>query len=83
MTTAAQLMDVSREGLLVLADDTPPEQVKVQVRILQPVMTDWVEACVAESRDLRLGPTQLRLVFPGGLPGWFFTLAASRLETLN
>src|SRR3954469_1019702 len=59
--TSAQLMDVSREGMLVLVDDDPPQGLAVMIRLIQPTPTAWVEARVTESRPLRQGPYQLRL----------------------
>jgi hypothetical protein len=82
-TTSAQLMDVSREGMLVLVDDDPPQGVPVMIRLIQPTPTAWVEARVTESRAMRQGPFQLRLVFINGSPTGFVALAASRCEELN
>jgi hypothetical protein len=82
-TTSAQLMDVSREGMLVLVDDEPPQGVAVMIRLIQPTPTAWVEARVTESRPMRQGPYQLRLVFSNGSPAGFFALAASRCEEMN
>ncbi len=76
-------MDVSRAGMLVLVDDDPPHGVPVMIRLLSPTVTTWFEARVAESRAMRQGPYQLRLVFSNGLPMSFFALAASRYEDMN
>ncbi|AGA25816.1 PilZ domain-containing protein [Singulisphaera acidiphila] len=83
VTSSAQLMDVSRAGMLVLVDDDPPHGVPVMIRLLSPTVTTWFEARVAESRAMRQGPYQLRLVFSNGLPMSFFALAASRYEDMN
>lgn len=82
-TTAAQLMDVSREGLLVLVDDEPPHGATVMVRLITPIPTVWVEARIAESRQLRQGPFQLRLVFLNGSPTGFIAVVAARDEERN
>lgn len=82
-TTAAQLMDVSRMGMLVLADAEPPPGLPVLIRLVEPARTAWVEARVAESRPTCLGPFQLRLACPNGAPKGFFALASARDEALN
>lgn len=83
MTSSAQLMDVSRQGMLVLVDDEPPQGVSVMIRLIQPTVTAWFEARVAESRALRQGPYQLRLVFLNGSPTGFVALVASRHGEMN
>ncbi|SIO65426.1 hypothetical protein SAMN05444166_7691 [Singulisphaera sp. GP187] len=83
VTSSAQLMDLSREGMLVLVDDEPRHGVPVLIRLIRPTVTGWFEARVAESRAIRQGPYQLRLVFSAGLPAHFFALAASRCEEMN
>src|SRR5690606_12220890 len=79
-TTAAQLMDVSREGVLVLVDDEPPHEFPVMIRLITPIPTVWVEARIAESRPIRQGPYQLRLVFLNGPPTGFIAVVAARRE---
>lgn len=83
VTSSAQLMDVSRNGMLVLVDDEPPSGVTVMIRLVSPTVTGWFEARVAESRAMRQGPYQLRLVLGNGLPPSFFALAVSRFEEMN
>jgi hypothetical protein len=82
-TTAAQLMDVSREGLLVLVDEEPASGVSVLVRLVEPVQTSWVEANVQESRPMKQGPYQLRLVFTQSPPAGFLALATARDSERN
>src|SRR5262249_2576114 len=82
-TTAAQLMDVSREGLLVLVDEAPQIDSVVMIRLLQPMLTAWVEVCVKDSRRMRQGPCQVRLSFNRKPPAGFLTLAASRRGDVN
>lgn len=77
-TTAAQLMDVSRDGLLVLVDDEPPAGASVQIRLEEPIRTAWVEAVVTEVRRMKQGPCQLRLAFATAPPAGFLALAAAR-----
>jgi hypothetical protein len=82
-TAAAQLMDVSRDGLLVLVDDAPESGSVVVIRLLQPTVTAWVEVTVKESRRMRQGPYQVRLSFNKTPPAGFLTLAASRRGDVN
>jgi hypothetical protein len=82
-TAAAQLMDVSREGLLVLVDDAPQTGSVAVIRLLQPTVTAWVEVSVKESRRMRQGPYQVRLSFKKTPPPGFLTLAASRRGDVN
>lgn len=77
-TTAAQLMDVSQNGLLVLADDAPNGEGAVLVRLLQPVATEWVEANLVEATRTRFGPYQIRLSFPETPSPDFLVIALSR-----
>ncbi len=77
-TTAAQLMDVSREGLLVLVDDEPPSGVVVLVRLVEPIRSAWVEAHVMDSQRMKQGPYQLRLAFRQNAPAGFLALAMAR-----
>jgi len=76
-------MDLSREGMLVLADAEPPPGLPVMIRLIEPARTPWVEARVTEARPICQGPVQLRLVCAQGAPRGFFALAASRDETMN
>lgn len=69
--------------MLVLADDAPPHGVPVLIRLITPTMTGWFETRVAETRAMRQGPYQLRLVIRDGLPASFFALAAARQNGLN
>jgi hypothetical protein len=78
--TAAQLMDVSREGLLVLVDQAPSGDGLVLVRLVAPELSDWVEAQLIESRETRVGPYQLRLVFRDAPPRDFLERAIARLN---
>ncbi len=77
-TTAAQVMDVSRSGLLILADDDPPGDGPVLVRLVKPTITAWVELSLVESKRTRFGPYQLRLAFREVPPLAFFAAATSR-----
>lgn len=77
-TTAAQLMDVSRDGLLVLVDDEPPPGSAVQIRLVEPIRTAWVEAEVMDCHPLKQGPFQLRLIFRNAPPAGFLALATAR-----
>ena len=83
VTSSAQLMDVSRDGMLVLVDDDPPRGIPIMIRLLSPTVTAWFEARVAESQAMHQGPYQLRLVLINGLPPSFFAFAASRYEDVN
>jgi len=78
ITTAAQLMDVSQSGLLVLTDDAPDREGSVQVRLLQPVATEWVEANLVEATRTRFGPYQIRLSFLETPSPDFLVIAWSR-----
>ncbi len=71
-------MDVSQSGLLVLADDVPQNEVSVMVRLLQPLVTDWVEANVVEATRTRIGPYQVRLSFRDTPSPDFLAIALSR-----
>lgn len=82
-TTSAQLMDVSREGVLIMVDHEPPRDVVVVFRLLEPTRTAWVSARVAQSRRMRQGPYQLRLAFIDPPPAGFLALAAARRGELN
>ena len=77
-TTAAQLMDVSQSGLLVLADDAPQGDNSVLVRLLQPVSSVWVEAQLIEAVRTRFGPFQVRLTFVDIPATGFLEIALSR-----
>lgn len=79
-TTAAQLMDVSRDGLLVLVDDEPPLEASVSIRLIQPAATDWIEVNVVESLPTRYGPYQLRISFIAPPPAGFLTLTTALPE---
>ncbi|MHC5536975.1 PilZ domain-containing protein [Singulisphaera rosea] len=76
--TDAQLMDVSRSGLLVLADDAPPAGGTLLVRLVEPSPSPWIEAQLVEAHLTRHGPYQLRLTFRGTPPEGFVTDAINR-----
>ena len=44
--TEAQLLNISRGGALIVADDRPPYAAPIWLRIEIPVKTDWVEAII-------------------------------------
>src|SRR5262249_45164780 len=76
-STAAQLMDVSRDGALVIGDEEPGAGSPVLLRLVEPNPTLWVETTLVESRRTRLGPFQLRLVFRGVPPPEFLERASA------
>jgi hypothetical protein len=60
----ARLVNISRGGALLIADDQPPRESHVWMRIEQPVKTDW-----AEATTVRIGENQeIGVQFPRGCP---------------
>lgn len=60
----ARLVNISRGGALLIADNHPPRQAPIWMRIERPVKTDWAEATM-----VRLGQNQeIGVHFPRGCP---------------
>jgi hypothetical protein len=60
----ARLINISRGGALLVADDHPPRDSHVWMRIERPVKTDW-----AEATTVRMGENQeIGVQFPRGCP---------------
>ena len=60
----ARLVNISRGGALLVADDHPPRESHVWMRIERPVKTDW-----AEATTVRVGENQeIGVQFPRGCP---------------
>jgi hypothetical protein len=78
--TAAVLLDISASGTLVLADELPPEQARLLLRLRWPVRSAWVEARLVAGHPTRLGPSLLRVTFPAP-PSRHFLASATRRPT--
>jgi PilZ domain len=62
--TDARLVNISRDGALVVAENPPPDEAPVWLRVESPVRTDWVEAMI-----VRIGQDrEIALQFPLGCP---------------
>jgi PilZ domain len=60
----ARLVNISRDGALVISKDFPPQDAPLWLRVESPVKTDWVEATI-----VRRGRNQeLALRFPRRCP---------------
>jgi hypothetical protein len=60
----ARLVNISRGGALLIADNHPPREAPVWMRIESPVKTDWAEAMM-----VRHGQNQeIGVQFPRGCP---------------
>ena len=60
----ARLVNISRDGALVVADNPVPEAMPISLRIESPVRTDWVDATI-----VRVDPNQeIGLRFNQGCP---------------
>jgi PilZ domain len=60
----ARLVNISRGGALLVAENPPPRQAPVWMRIESPVKTDW-----AEAMTVRIGQDQqVAVQFPRGCP---------------
>ena len=60
----ARLMNLSRDGALIVAEKAPPYEPPIWLRIESPVKTDWVEAKI-----VRIGQNrEIALKFPRRCP---------------
>jgi PilZ domain len=60
----ARLVNISRDGALIVTENPPPYAAPIWLRIESPVKTDWVEAMI-----VRLGQNrEIALQFPRGCP---------------
>ena len=64
----ARLVNISRDGVLVDAENPPPIATSVLLRIERPVKTDWVTAVIVRLAQNR----QVGLVFPQSCPDDLF-----------
>jgi hypothetical protein len=60
----ARLVNISRDGALVVADPPPLEATPIWLRIESPVRTDWVDATIVRVETNR----QIGLSFTPGCP---------------
>jgi len=59
-----RLVNISRHGALIVAENPPPDEAPMWLRIESPVKTDWVEATI-----VRRGQNgEIGLRFPRGCP---------------
>ena len=62
--TEAQIVNISRDGALIVAENPPADESPVWLRVESPVKTDWAEATI-----VRLGRhREIALQFPQGCP---------------
>ena len=61
---AARLVNISRDGALLVADNSPAEETSIWLRIESPVRTDWVDATIVRVEPNR----QIGLHFTPGCP---------------
>lgn len=62
-TCPATLINISRDGALVVAHGWPPIEESVWLSVEGQVPTDWLEATVVGPMELREGLPRLRLSF--------------------
>ena len=60
----ARLVNISRDGALVVAENPPAESTPISLRIESPVRTDWVDATIVRVEPNR----QIGLRFTPGCP---------------
>lgn len=81
--TSAAVMEIRREGMLLIADDAPPAGTKVLVRLPRLMPRLWLPAVVVAARRMRVGPVELKLGFNTKPPGWFLAAAADDSAAVN
>ena len=81
--TSAVVMELRREGMLLLADDSPPAGTRVLVRLPRLTPRLWLRAVVSASRRMRFGPVELKLDFETKPPGWFLAAASDESAAVN
>jgi PilZ domain len=52
----ARLVNISRDGALIVAENSPPHATPILLRIESPVKTDWVDAIIVRlDQNRRIG----------------------------
>ena len=63
-TREARIVNISRDGALIVAENPPANEFPVWLRVESPVKTDWAEATI-----VRIGrDREIALQFPQGCP---------------
>lgn len=83
LSAAAAVMEIRRDGMLLLADDSPPAGTKVVVRLPRLMPGLWITAVVVAARRMRVGPVELKLAFSTKPPGYFFAATADDSAAIN